>query len=301
MLEDGEIEGARTGNTDVWRIPLRGDPDVPPPPVEATTPPPPTEPTPRPAPEPPNEDRGSADEALEEARQPAKLPRGDDAKISGRSLPRSPRNPGGSRRSRRRGLWGYPRGPSAGKSSAAILTLNRKVKGWSGREEFPWTASRPSGTRGSGGRNLRGTTASRPIPRRSPPKAPETLSAPSRTGSWRRRGGRRRPGCAWSSQRGPSPHWRRSSRRSAAGARRPRRRGRGRRGSSRSCAAAWSPSAPARPTAHAVPCAGPERAMATRSPSLCPRSTAGRETLARCALYFLGYVAAFGSQNGTVL
>jgi excisionase family DNA binding protein len=53
MLEDGEIEGARTGNTDVWRIPLRGDPDVPPPPVEATTPPPPTEPTPRPAPEPP--------------------------------------------------------------------------------------------------------------------------------------------------------------------------------------------------------------------------------------------------------
>jgi hypothetical protein len=83
MLEDGEIEGTRTGDTGGWRIPLRGDPDVPPPPVEATTPPPPTEPTPRPAPEPPNEDRGSADEALEEARQPAKLPRGDDAKISG--------------------------------------------------------------------------------------------------------------------------------------------------------------------------------------------------------------------------
>ena len=83
MLEDGEIEGTRTGDTGGWRIPLRGDPDVPPPPVEATTPPPPTEPTPRPAPEPPNEDRGSANEALEEARQPAKLPRGDDAKISG--------------------------------------------------------------------------------------------------------------------------------------------------------------------------------------------------------------------------
>jgi excisionase family DNA binding protein len=81
MLEDGEIEGARTGDTGGWRIPLRGAPDVPPP-VDAPPPPPPTEPTTRPAPpEPPAEDRGSADETLEEARQPAELPRGDDAAI----------------------------------------------------------------------------------------------------------------------------------------------------------------------------------------------------------------------------
>lgn len=66
MLEDGEIEGVRTGDPGGWRIPLHGVPEVPPPPVE-----PPSVPGP----------------PAEEARQPAELPRGDAAADAAVSVP----------------------------------------------------------------------------------------------------------------------------------------------------------------------------------------------------------------------
>jgi translation initiation factor IF-2 len=108
MLEDGELEGTKTGDTGGWRVPMREDPRPGPPPVRTPTAPP-TEPASEPAPEAPAENRGGADSEptelpvaraetaepleasgepgpppaeLEEARQPAEPPRGEDAAVS---------------------------------------------------------------------------------------------------------------------------------------------------------------------------------------------------------------------------
>jgi excisionase family DNA binding protein len=110
MLEDGELEGTRTGDTGGWRVPIPDDLRRTAPPVQASPGPPPAERAPERAPSEatPAEDRGSAEESpspiaapaeaenlpegagepdlpaaeLEEARQPAELPRGGGAAIS---------------------------------------------------------------------------------------------------------------------------------------------------------------------------------------------------------------------------
>ena len=108
MLEDGELVGTKTGDTGGWRVPMREDPRPGPSPVRTPTAPP-TEPASEPAPEASAEGRAAADSEptelpiaraetaeppeesgepgpppaeLEEARQPAEPPRGEDAAIS---------------------------------------------------------------------------------------------------------------------------------------------------------------------------------------------------------------------------
>ena len=102
MLEDGELEGTRTGDTGGWRVPLRGFPDVGPPPVETPPAPPPMEPVTETvaddqeiaeeSPPEPTTARAETSEqpetpgepalppaTIEESRQPAELPRGETA------------------------------------------------------------------------------------------------------------------------------------------------------------------------------------------------------------------------------
>ena len=102
MLEDGELEGMKTGDAAGWRVPLRGE--------IIGRPAPAPEPASEPAPEAPAEDRGGAADSeptelpvaraetaepleesgepglptaeLEEARQPAEPPRGGDAAVN---------------------------------------------------------------------------------------------------------------------------------------------------------------------------------------------------------------------------
>jgi excisionase family DNA binding protein len=102
MLEDGELEGTRTGDTGGWRVPLRGFADVGRPPVETSPAPPPVEPVTEPvvgeeevadeAPPEPTSARAETREppempgepgvppaTIEEPRQPVELPRGGAA------------------------------------------------------------------------------------------------------------------------------------------------------------------------------------------------------------------------------
>jgi excisionase family DNA binding protein len=102
MLEDGELEGTRSGDASGWRVPLRGFSGAAPPSVATPPHPPPVEPVTEPAvsgeetaedtppvpataraetremPEEPGEP-GLPPATIEEARQPAELPRGEAA------------------------------------------------------------------------------------------------------------------------------------------------------------------------------------------------------------------------------